>query len=158
MAHRPDKIDDDGPQAPPRLADDLSALYARDVPVPPLVDERVLAAAARRFAHRRRVRRTVRWLEVGAAAAAVVAIGMWLIDRPAPREPSAPPAVAARASAREDIDASGRVDILDAFALARRIEAHDAQNADWDINGDGAIDAADVDSIARAAVKIDRGT
>ena len=55
---------------------------------------------------------------------------------------------------REDIDRNGRVDILDAFALARQIEAGSGRLPDGDINGDGVVDAGDVDAIALKAVAL----
>ena len=58
---------------------------------------------------------------------------------------------------REDFDRDGRVDILDAFALARRIEEGGESSRRWDLNEDGAVDRRDVDAIAMAAVSLERG-
>ena len=68
------------------------------------------------------------------------------------------PAIAARVTAKEDIDQDGRVDILDAFALARHIESPRETVGEWDMNGDGTVDRADVDVIARAAVSLERSS
>jgi hypothetical protein len=57
----------------------------------------------------------------------------------------------------KDIDRDGRVDILDAFMLARHIEFSTPPKDEWDINHDGAVDRADVDLIAMASVSLDRG-
>lgn len=54
----------------------------------------------------------------------------------------------------EDFDRSGRVDILDAFAVARMIR--DGRNLDLrsDVNSDGRVDLEDVDLIANKAVAL----
>ena len=56
---------------------------------------------------------------------------------------------------RTDIDHNGRVDILDAFKLARQIESSNVQNKKLDFNGDGIVNQEDVDIVAMAAVHID---
>jgi hypothetical protein len=56
-----------------------------------------------------------------------------------------------------DIDRNGRVDILDAFKLARHIETAGRTEKEWDFNGDGLIDRNDVDVVAFAAVRLDKG-
>ena len=56
-----------------------------------------------------------------------------------------------------DLDQSGRVDILDAFALARQLDS-DVVPTHGDFNGDGIVDRADVDAIAMAAVRLPDGT
>ncbi|MBI1372921.1 MAG: hypothetical protein GC159_09195 [Phycisphaera sp.] len=90
------------------------------------------------------------WGLAAAAALAVAAtVSITLIRTDAPRAAADP----------RDIDANGRVDILDAFALARRLEQPlgGVDPARVDVNGDGAVDAADVDAIAAAAVKLNGG-
>ncbi len=61
-------------------------------------------------------------------------------------------------AAKEDFDRNGQVDILDAFALARRIKASDEYKGEWDINRDGLVNQKDVDMIAMAAVSLKRRT
>jgi hypothetical protein len=53
---------------------------------------------------------------------------------------------------RADVDQNGRVDILDAFALARRIQQGTAGG--FDFNGDGVVDKLDVDFVATQAVRL----
>jgi dockerin type I repeat protein len=55
---------------------------------------------------------------------------------------------------KKDLDHSGRVDILDAFLLARQIEKQLELQSQWDVTGDGAINQNDVDAIASAAVRV----
>ena len=55
---------------------------------------------------------------------------------------------------KQDLDRSGRVDILDAFFLARHIEKQLELQNQWDVTGDGTIDQKDVDAIASTAVRV----
>jgi hypothetical protein len=112
--------------------------------VPASVDEAVLSRARQRFAEiRRRRARTQRawWIS---AAAAVVVLGLL-----------ASSLITATRYERADIDHSGNVDILDAFALARRIQEGDT--AGFDFNNDGVVDRADVDTVAAQAVRLRKG-
>jgi hypothetical protein len=141
------------PEAPERLVRDLQALHAGRTDVPREVDEAILAMARRQLERRPRVL-VFRWAAAAAMAACVlIAVLLSLPGRHAPG-----PAHAARlALAREDFDGDGRVDILDAFALARAIEAGDERRTDWDINRDGRVDRSDVDAVAMAAVRLNGG-
>jgi hypothetical protein len=56
-----------------------------------------------------------------------------------------------------DLNADGRVDILDAFAMARRLETGGEIPGDLDLTRDGVVDRRDVDELAREAVSL-RGT
>lgn len=78
----------------------------------PDVDRAVIDAARAQFAGRRaRYRNRRSWLVPSAAAAAAVALVALFVVRPMPA-----PELNLQA---DDVDGSGRVDILDAFALAR---------------------------------------
>jgi len=148
------------PEEPKQLAEDLAALYAPDLPVPPDVDRAIIATARERFARRRRPRLVLRWAPVGALAAAA-AIVLFLVPTLLlkPRhQASRERAVTAKIAAKEDIDQDGRVDILDAFALARHIESSREFFGEWDMNGDGSVDDTDVEVIARAAVSLERSS
>ena len=61
---------------------------------------------------------------------------------------------ARQANGWADIDGSGRVDILDAFALARHLEHVQSVETNWDVNQDGRLDRADVNAVAMAAVRL----
>ena len=141
----------DEPQvlAPQKLADDLAALFGQPAAVPEPVDRAIVALARRRLAPRRAPARVLRWAAV-AAAAAVLAVALVPVARlvlwPEPA-----------ATVREDIDRNGRVDILDAFTLARHLVYRRPVKPEWDLNEDGVVDDADVDDAAMAAVRLDRG-
>ena len=60
----------------------------------------------------------------------------------------------AQAADRHDLDGNGRVNILDAFVLARHVESAAVPRGQWDLNGDGLVDRNDVDLVAMAAVAL----
>ncbi len=126
------------PEAPDALRGDLAALFAPP-PVPREIDDAILAYARRELT-RPKARRVARWL-AAAAAAALIAVVMLT-----------------RGGTAQDIDRNGRVDILDALVLARRIDASAPLERSWDFNGDGTVDRLDVDRVAHAAVRLERGT
>lgn len=155
MSDRPDHSNErpDGPTAPRRLVEGLRAVHGTRVFVPPALDQAILAQARKHLAavsppvEERRILRLPRWL----AAAAVVAAGLGLALLVLRNErPSLP-------VAREDIDRNGHVDILDAFALARKLQGGGAADGALDVNGDGVLDQRDVDWIAAQSVKLPRG-
>lgn len=90
-----------------------------------------------------RVRRGI-FLRRIASAAAVLLAGaiLWSATRATPQP--------------DDLDRSGRVDILDAYLLARRIQTGGSLDPSWDLNGDGVVDRRDVDEIARRSVALGR--
>jgi len=170
MSERPDN---DGFEfdAPARLVDDLRLVSRSHVRVPDDVDEQVLAAARREIPARRNRSRWRSWQPVvaGLGLAAALGIGAWFgglfpSAAPAPLFPgpmaSSEDAAVPRAPLDGDLDANGKIDILDAFALARRIEAGDTRAADdvtGDLNGDGRVGTADVDLLALWAVLLPKG-
>ena len=109
----------------------------------------ILSAARIRLSRRRRVVAIVRWGFAAAAAALVVLV----LRVNLVHAPSAPQVAQAG-----DINHDGRVDILDAYIVARGIAHHDPLPAQWDVNGDGVVDQKDVDFIANQAVHVSGGT
>ena len=155
-------MNEEDPALPKRLTDDLARLHGTRLLVPPEVDGAILASARRQLGRQRRVRPYIYGLASAAAAAAVI-----LALRINPDRPAAPAASSSALSPqssvlpsprREDLDRNGRIDILDAFALARRLEKSASPNPAWDMNGDGVIDRKDVDVIAMAAVNVRQET
>ena len=168
----------DQPQVdtPEGLKEDLRALFGRAPAVPQHVDEVIRAQAQERLARPSR-RPILRWLWPVATAAAVLLIVMWPgqihHDVPAPGRSLKKMADRHKATSHEgtpyaaveavppqpvagDVDGSGKVDVLDAFALARRIQGHESLKPEWDVTGDGRIDGSDVDAIAKEAVSLSR--
>lgn len=149
--------DTPGPQDLPDLARDLAALASQRIEVPSDIDDAVMAAARSALSERRRAgrnaRRWAQWTAAAAGLALVVWIGSLLSTRPVGLRDVSRQLV----SVPGDLDGSGRVDILDAFVLARQLESGIAPAA-GDFNGDGRIDHADVDAIAMAAVRLTEGT
>ncbi len=145
---------------PPQLADRLAEASRQRVFVPREVDEAILAAAQQHLApvrQRHRWRRVAGWSSA-VAAAVVVGVSAWLamIGLQGRPSPTAAPHVAVRLPA--DIDGNGNVNVLDAFALARELNAAgNRPPTNGDVNGDGRIDQADVDAIAQRAVQLNGG-
>jgi hypothetical protein len=141
-------------QAPPKLAEALRQLPWENVFVPPTVDEAVLRAARRHLAAPARPRwnwfRLMRWAAATASLVALTLVAMHYLG-PQPGVPPAP------ALAREDLNHDGRVDILDAFALARQLKAGGKVALSLDINGDGLVDERDVAALAAQAVRLSGG-
>ena len=139
--------DADEPRLPARLSEDLKALYVPSRIIPPQIDASILAAAREHLADAAQSRRIVqypRWLAAAAVVAlAAVLASLWFSTRRSPE------------LAREDLNRDGRVDVLDAFALARRLQQGAAADRLFDINGDGVVDQKDIEAIAVRAVKLD---
>ena len=176
MTEHNEQFDDLEGQISDGFRADLKALFEPTGSVPAQVDRAILGQARRHFARPRRLIIRLRWAAGIAAAAAVVAVGVVLYNASIPTvyqpaesqlngqltaqriSPGIPVAVpAAGAEGRADIDSNGRVDILDAFRLARHIEARGRIEVRWDLNGDGRIDRDDVDLVAFAAVRLEKG-
>ncbi len=156
---KPFEKERDSGDLPPGLRSAMRDLYRPGAAVPPGFDEQVLAAARGQWVRQRRRRLIVRLVPVTAAAAAIVLVvwlgGFW--SRPA-GPVSLSPMVSAppRQAPLKDINGDGRVDILDALMLARRVEAANIAGLEWDFNGDRVVDRSDVDAVALAAVRLDR--
>ena len=156
MSSETNHLNEDLPQ---RLVTELRTFY--EVPaVPPALDAAILADARAGFARRRRfaLARRVGIAALGTAAAAALAV---LALRPAMTGVEPQPGTGVQhlsvvtAAAAEDVDHSGKVDILDAFVVAKLIEVDSQINETYDVNGDGKVDQSDVDRIASVAVAVD---
>jgi hypothetical protein len=129
---------------------DLAAALGRPLEplaIPPERERALLELARARAAAigrgtRQRPRSGLRVAAVAAGLAAAAAVAL-LLGLPALDGPAEPADAVAAGSGPNDVNRDGRVDILDALALARAIETDPA-----------AGDRADVDRIARAAVAI----
>jgi hypothetical protein len=138
-----DPADDD---LPPRLRDALARLDEPAVHVLPALDARILSRAKADYARRTRFRPALRWISAITAVAAAVAIAFIV------QATLLHPAVHL---AKGDINGNGRIDMLDAYVLAKRVASGGKLDPAWDVNGDGMVDQKDVDWIASAAVSIE---
>lgn len=82
------------------------------------------------------------WRPLAAAAAVLMGVGVFWI------------AMSLRPAVPGDVDRSGRVDIVDAYALAVRLRSGQKLELAYDVNGDGKVDERDVEEIARRSVAI----
>lgn len=156
--------------APRELIDALADLHNERIFIPPSVDESIMAEARKHLGPapaRKKPSNIIAWSGWGVALAASVVLVASLalrsrqsLENVQSESTPAPAAQIASASPvfkREDINQDQSVDILDAFALARRLEGGGAIQTKMDFNNDGVIDKSDVDWIARASVKIEKG-
>lgn len=118
-----------------------------------------LAEARRHFAAVRHRRRRMALAACSSAAALLLlAFAGWQWQ--ASSRPEEDLSVASRSGPLVgDLDRNNRIDILDAFALARALDRGEAPgpgSASADLSGDGRVDRADVEALARRAVALDR--
>lgn len=111
--------------------------------IPDDVDARLRAAARRPRGRLLGLRRAA----VAAAAALVLGLGLWAVGGRGPN--SGAPAVAEAG----DLDGDGRIDIVDAYLLDRRL---DAAPAAGDVDGDGRVDRADLRRLLEEVVSLGR--
>jgi Dockerin type I domain len=131
-------------ELPEALAEGLREAYTHRVEISAQRDRAVLGAARVEFGRRRRMR-IVTWWGTGMAAAiaAMIVVVVWLHHG----QPQ-------RTVAKGDINADGRVNIVDALVLARHVANKDQVEKGWDLNGDGVVDQQDVDALAAASVSL----
>lgn len=142
------------PIFPDRLAQDLRALAHVEMIVPNQIEDDLRTRAQHHLAPRNRLRIHVR-RAAPLAAAAGLAITAWIGFRAINNQLSTPaPTINPAARITMDIDGSGRVDILDAFVIARAIEAGSSLSSAWDVTDDGVVDLRDADAVAAKAVSL----
>lgn len=133
------------------FSQDLNHLFTASDQVAPEMDEKILHQARQHFAATGRKHKFFRRLRLSAAAAAAVILGAICLNIfDTPQQKAKTPVVLAR----EDIDRSGRIDILDALALAQSIKSGSNLDPKWDFNHDKLINQADVDRVAFVAVSL----
>ena len=159
MAKRKEHFDENSDlRIPSKLSADLNALFKLQTGVPPEVDRAVMDRAHKHLAplqsgKDRRLRIHWGWRIAAAAAVIIIAFSLDLTKQTGP----ATDRLLLSKTQAVDIDRNGRVDILDAFKLARHIESAGNTETKWDINGDGLFNRDDVDKVAFAAVRLDKG-
>ena len=158
------KLDDADNGLPDSVRATLKNCYGPVPGVPSEIDNAILADARRHFeqhgpatlrpARRRRVS-AWQWTAIASTVAAACVV-LFALRPPQPNQESS---VADRSDAsplddelRSDVDQNGRVDILDAFVMARQLR--DGSGEARDFNHDGRFDDLDIDFVAREAVKL----
>jgi len=137
------------PQPGSRLGRALGGLRKEAVFIPSAVDESVLRQAGSRLAQiraQRSRRQRAQWMAVAAGIVLAAVVAQTVLHRSGGKQ-----------FEREDLNHDARVDILDAFQLAREIKNGTAHAKTGDFNGDGRVDAADVEILARRAVSLEKG-
>ena len=172
MIERKEHFDEDfNLKVSSKFTADLNALFKPKLSVPPEADQAVIDRVNKHFVRRESAtgsRRRFRWIglwRIAAAAAVIIfAFSLDLTKKPKPRPEPITYRFTFAGAQVIDIDRNGRVDILDAFKLARLVESSDYTKANlslrkqgWDINGDGLVDRNDVDLVAFASVRLDKG-
>jgi Dockerin type I domain len=144
----PEAIDSELNQLESRLGDGLRGeLRSLEVETPADADSATRAVVRNRAAEIRRAALRSRrryWPAWAAAAALLLGLGSWLALS------------STRPPLRGDVDGSGRIDIVDAYLLARRLETQSKLEPHWDLSGDGKIDEGDVKAVAASAVSVSR--
>jgi hypothetical protein len=149
---------DEGLEAPPQLVSALKRLPQAPVFIPPTADEAILRAARRHLALPESGRRGwFGWFRFMPRVAAAAAAILLLAAIPQFFKQPAPGPARGSAFARGDLNHDGRVDILDAFALAMQLKQGETRNLQLDVNGDGVVDERDVAALAARAVKLEQG-
>jgi len=157
--------DGEEPKALAKLVAALKEPPARRVFVPPSVDAAILRAAREHLTHTisslspsdaeragvrglfaRLLKPWILWPTVATACLVLACLAFFFASR------SSQPQLA-----REDLNHDGRVDILDAFQLARETQSSAKPNAASDLNHDGLVDRRDAELIATHAVKLEKG-
>jgi len=144
--------DGEEPKAPAQLVAALKEPPSRRVFVPPAVDRAIIGAAQRHLAKPERAgfnffRSWLVWSAV--ATACIVLFGLiYFVSQPGDSSAT---------FAREDLNRDGRVDILDAFQLAREVRSGTKLPNDLDLNHDGLVDGRDAAFIANDVVKLEKG-
>lgn len=139
--------------APPELISALKGSSQTPIFIPPTLDETVLDSARRHLAPKKEKR--FKWFLImrwGIPVAALIML-LAILPRFIPKSGSG-----SRSSALPgDLNHDGRVDILDAFALARELKTGAHPGPGRDINGDGVVDERDVTALAARAVSLGKG-
>jgi len=141
---------------PEKLREGLAGIYGRAPAISRKLDEAILSGAREQAARRARMRWVMRYAIGSVAAAAAVILVVFKVTHHDRGERTAQNSVDVVAVA-EDLNHDGKIDILDAYLMAKSLAANEAHAKDWDFNRDGTVDAKDVEVVALAAVKLRGG-
>ena len=165
MDEKKEYFDNDaGLNVSPDFQSDLKNLFQIRDGISAEVDRAILDRAIQHFdrlefskTKQHLIRWSVVWKVAAAAAVIIFAFSLDLTLKPEVQEEPEMSRMAISKGANFDIDNNGRVDILDAFMLARRIESENYNEKQFDINNDGLVNRDDIDKIAMAAVRLNKG-
>lgn len=145
----PKDFDESESALPDAFRSAMKSRYGPATNVPAEIDRAILADARRHLLANAPIikrRRFSTWkltaLASTMAAAAVLFLAL------SPKFEDGP-----QVSVAQDLDGNGRVDILDAFVMAREIRSGRGQSI-HDVNGDGQLDQTDINEIAQRAVML----
>lgn len=168
-------------QAPPELVSALKRLPQERLFVPPGVDAAVVRAAREHLAGGRSRKSQLRrgcftewlrlsvswkvWLSASAAMIVFVFVAYQLFSPGRGRTFGVGNPFASSRPTKETVQAplpgtastERRMDILDAFTLARQLKSGPVHEPRWDVNHDGIVDERDVRAIAVEVVRLDKG-
>ena len=154
MAEQKEQFDDNFDlKVSGKLKNDLDSLFKPRFEIPQEVDIAILNKASQKLTRPRSGIRLLRWIGPVAAAAAII-IFVYISKDEFEVKKYKPAQTEVAASISTDFDHNGRVDILDAFKLAKIIQSETSVDKKWDINGDGVVNESDVDDIALVAVSL----
>jgi len=139
---------------PPRLRTGLMSVFGSAPAIGPNLDEQILNAVRQDSIRRNRMRWVIRYAIGSVAAAAAVIL---IVIKTTHHDQPAVNHLTAAVATSEDVNHDGKLDILDAFLVARKVAAHEPLTKEWDFNHDGIVDSKDVDVVAFAAVKLKGG-
>jgi len=155
--------DGEEPTAPAKLVAALKEPLARRVFVPPSVDAAVLKVARQHFTRSTASLSRSDGKRAGVRDMLAYFFKPWILWPTVATTCFALAGLAYFASrpvhlfAREDLNHDGRVDILDAFQLARETQSGAKPAVTVDLNHDGRVDRRDVELIATHAVLLEKG-
>ena len=139
--------DKDDLQAPPGLVAALRESCKERIFVPPAVDAKVISRAREHLQAARPDRTKWPTLQWAAALAVLGLIAVTLTSVLSNRSADI---------ARADFNGDGKVDVLDALALARRADAGGQMPIKWDLNSDGVVNRQDANAILTEVVALNK--
>jgi len=132
-------------EIPEELKADIKTLFNTRSDIPQTVDDAIIADARRYLVQEQRRFGILKWGAPLAAAAGLIVI---LLTVYTGRETTIPDSAKSLAATHRHIT------ILDAFSVARAIQAGEPVREEWDVNHDGTVDQGDVNGLITLAVRL----
>lgn len=143
------------PTLPPPIEAELRRAFSFSPSIPSQRDDAVLSLAKRHFLRPIITRIGLRRLVIPAAAIALVLIFVWYAIPLIGPARQGPPSIQGWPvpGLTGEVRVEGHIDILSALRLAKALQWGQSR-PEWDVNGDGHVDYADVDALALRAVSL----